>query len=278
MNTAQHTLGRLAAAAILALAATQGHAAQAAFATPQAAADALVQAVATGDDDGLRQVLGSDFRRFVPRDSIDRDDIYAFLAAWSRQHKIVDTSPATAEFVVGEHDWSFPAPLVKQNNGWRFDLRAGVQEMQHRRIARNEEAAIDTLRRLCAAQDSYRKTAGNGQPAQRIVSTQGRQDGLYWDAALASAASPLDDDALVMGPDVPADAALHGYRYAYLPTADASGCSFVAWPAGHGSSGLHSFAIGPDGKVRERDYGRAVTESELKRTAAAQGGWEAVAQ
>ena len=79
MNTAQHTLGRLAAAAILALAATQGHAAQAAFATPQAAADALVQAVATGDDDGLRQVLGSDFRRFVPRDSIDRDDIYAGL-------------------------------------------------------------------------------------------------------------------------------------------------------------------------------------------------------
>lgn len=266
MKTTRQTLGSLALAATLVLAGAPGHAAQAAFSTPQAAADALVEAVATGDDDGLRRVLGSDFHRFVPRDSIDRDDIYAFLSGWSKQHKIVDTSPTTAEFVVGVHDWTFPAPLVKGSGGWRFDLRAGILEMQHRRIDRNEEAAIETLRRLCAAQDRYRETVGNGQPARRILSGAGEHNGLYWSSSPSSpAASPLDDDALVMGPDVPADAALHGYRFTYVPTTDATGCSFAAWPATHGQSGLHSFVIGPGKVIREHDFGRTIAEGELKR-------------
>ncbi|SEJ27271.1 DUF2950 family protein [Achromobacter sp. NFACC18-2] len=278
MKQTRHTLGGLALAVILVSAASQGYAAQAAFSTPQAAADALVEAVATGDDDGLKRVLGSDFRHFVPRDSIGRDDIYAFLAAWSRQHKIVDTSATTAEFVVGEHDWSFPAPLVKGNGGWRFDLRTGVQEMQHRQIARNEGAAIETLRLLCAAQDRYRQTAGNGHPARRIISRDGERDGLYWDPASTASASPLNDDALVMGPDVPADAALHGYRYAYLATKDVSGCSFAAWPAAHSRSGLHSFFIGPDKIVRERDFGRAVGEREIKQSVPNDSAWRPISQ
>ncbi len=274
MKSTQHTFASLTLGTVLALAATSGLAAQTSFSTPQAAADALVQAVATGDDDGLRRVLGNEFRHFVPRDSIDRDDVYAFLAAWSKQHKIVGTSPTTAEFVVGAHDWSFPAPLIKGNGGWRFDLRAGVQEMQHRRIEHNETAAIAVLRKLCAAQDRYRQTAGNGQPARRIVSRDGAHDGLYWTSATSqSAASPLDDDALVMGSDVPVDAALYGYRYAYLPTGDASGCSFAAWPADPGRSGEHSFFIGPDIVVRERKLRHSVTEGQVKQAAKNEAAW-----
>lgn len=279
MNTSRHTLGGALASALLALVATHANAAsQASYNTPQAAADALVQAIATGDDVDLEKTLGSDFRRFVPRDSIDRDDIYTFLAAWAKQHRVVNTSSTTAEFVVGEHDWTFPAPLVKQGAGWRFDMRAGILEMHHRRIDRNEDGAIETLRQLCAAQDRYRGTVGNGQPAQRIVSREGQHDGLYWDeGGSTSAPSPLNDDALVMGADVPVDAALHGYRYAYVQTSDPSGCSFAAWPASYGKTGQNSFVIGPDKTVRERNFGRAVNETELKRAASADNSaWQKV--
>lgn len=56
---------------------TQASAAQAVYPTPDAAAAALQQAMATQDEDALKKVLGSDFRRFVPPTS--EDDIYAFL-------------------------------------------------------------------------------------------------------------------------------------------------------------------------------------------------------
>ncbi|WP_191577254.1 DUF2950 family protein [Achromobacter insolitus] len=248
------------------------------FDTPQKAADALVQAVATGDDDGLKQVLGQDFHQFIPQDSIDREDIYAFLAAWSKQHRVVTDGPDSADFFVGEHGWTFPAPLIKGRNGWTFDVRAGVREMRNRRIARNEEAAINTLHRLCAAQSRFIETAGTGQPARRIVSRDGHRDGLYWDGQPANGtSSPLDDDALVMGPDTPPDAALHGYRFAYLSSSDPSGCSFMAWPARHGESGLHSFVIGAGGTVRERDFNRQVREPELRQAAARdQSDWAAI--
>ncbi|MCD0503823.1 DUF2950 family protein [Bordetella petrii] len=259
-----HNLARWLVAASIMAAGSQALAAQAAFSTPQAAADALVEAVSTGDDAGLRNVLGSDFRRFVPRDSVAREDIYAFLAAWSGHHEIVSTGPSSAEFVVGNDGWSFPAPLVKNAQGWHFDLQAGVKEMNHRRLDRNEDAAIATLVQLCQAQESFRATMGDGKPALRIVSTEGQADGLYWDAGVASSVpSPLTDDALVMGADVPVDAAFHGYRFAVVQPMDPSGCSFAAWPASHGKTGEFSFVIGPGMAIKERDFGRNVGLAEI---------------
>ncbi|MBO1113863.1 DUF2950 family protein [Bordetella petrii] len=231
--------------------------AQAAYPSADAAAEAFVSAVATGDDDKLEHVLGADFRRYVPSDAISRDDVYAFLAAWFKHHEIAATGPASAAFIVGEHGWSFPAPIVKNARGWHFDVRAGAREMQQRRIGRNESAAMETLKILCKAQQQYRASVGKGIPAQRIVSRDGRYDGLYWPPdSQAPASSPLSDDALVMGSDVPVDAALHGYRYTVLRPTDQTGCAFAAWPAAYGVSGKYSFAIGPAGEVVERDYGR----------------------
>lgn len=248
--------------------------AQAAYPTADAAAEALVSSIATGDQDKLKHVLGADFHRYVPRDSVSQDDVYAFLAAWSQRHEVVGTSETSAALVVGQHDWSFPAPIVKSRQGWRFDVREGAREMQHRRIDRNEFAAIQTLQVLCTAQERYRSSVGQGKAAQRIVSREGQYDGLYWDPAeQSSPQSPLTDDALVMGPDVPADAALHGYRYAILLPADETGCAFAAWPARYGQSGVNSFVIGRDGTVRERDFGRAATIKDYQRMGQANSSW-----
>ncbi|MDM0110746.1 DUF2950 family protein [Variovorax sp. J22R133] len=235
--------------------------AQAAYPTPETAADALATALSRGDRDGVRHVLGAQFMRYVPEHSVDADDVYAFLEAWSKAHGIEQVNPTRALMVVGESKWPFPAPIVKSARGWQFDLRAGQAEMQGRRIGRNELAAIGTLQMLCDAQARYALSAGQGKPASRIVSTTGRQDGLYW-PDVGGQQSILGPDALIMEADTPPDAALHGYHYRMLPGAsDARGCAFVAWPARYGTDGVHSFAISSDRVVRERDLGPATAKS-----------------
>src|SRR5687767_2612294 len=67
--------------------------AQHAYPSAEAAADAFVDAVASGDADALRTVLGADWKRFIPRQEIDRDDVYDFLSAWAKSHRLVASSP-----------------------------------------------------------------------------------------------------------------------------------------------------------------------------------------
>lgn len=249
--------------------------AQAVYPSAEAAADALATALARTDRDALRHVLGDGFMRYVPVDAVNMDDVYAFLEAWSQSHSVRQLTPGQAELVVGQ-DWRFPAPIVKTARGWHFDLRAGQAEMARRRVGRNEVDTIATLRSLCQAQASYAQAHGQGKPASRIVSSNGRRDGLYWPST-ESEQSPFGPDALVMGADTPSDAALNGYHFKLLP-GDAKGCAFVAWPARYGSLGVHTFVIGADGVVRERDLG-ASTSAAAGRIRSANGlgeGWNAV--
>lgn len=276
----------LASATLVLLLGMQGVAAQQSFASPDAAADALVDAIATSNGDGVRKVLGPEFRHFIPEGSVKEGDVYRFLGAWAKRHSVQmakggagDQPGQSARLVVGEDDWAFPVPIVKTAKGWQFDMRAGKAEMNHRRIGRNELNAIDTLRMLCDAQERYRASVGNGKPATRLVSRPGQRDGLYWPSAGEGDASPLGADAFAMQPDVPADAAFHGYRFAVVPggvSGAADGCAFVAWPATYGESGVHSFLIGPDRKILQRDFGRRSGAADYARTGTASPEWQAV--
>jgi hypothetical protein len=250
--------------------------AQAVYPSAEAAADALATALARTDRDAVRHVLGANFMRYVPApEEVDMDDIYAFLEAWSKSHKVEEVAPGRAELVVGQ-GWHFPVPIAKVARGWQFDLPAGQVEMLKRRIGRNELDTIAALKSLCQSQEQYARAFGQGKPASRIVSTIGKRDGLYWPSS-DGLESPFGPDALVMGSDTPADAALNGYYYRLLPGA-ANGCGFVAWPARYGSLGVHSFVIGPDAVVRERDLGASSSAAAGRiRSATALGdGWTAV--
>jgi len=266
------TLRALSLAAALTCGALGAAHAQATYPTPQAAAEALNSALALSDRTAVRTVLGANFMRYVPDHNVNMEDVYAFLEAWNKSHSIEQTSDAHAELVVGD-GWHFPAPLVKNARGWAFDVRAAESEISRRRIGRNELGAMDTLKALCAAQVRY--TQSQGQPASRIVSSTGQRDGLYW-PAIDAPESPLGPDALIMGADTPVDAALYGYRYRLLPDAGASnGCAFVAWPARYGTDGVHSFVIGGDGVIRERDLGSSAAAGRV-RSANPGEGWTAV--
>jgi hypothetical protein len=62
-------LGTFAAAPVLLIATPAAHA-QTTYQSPDAAAEALTDALARSDHDALRQVLGKDFGRFIPTDNI----------------------------------------------------------------------------------------------------------------------------------------------------------------------------------------------------------------
>lgn len=261
-----------ACAALLLFAALPGSAlAQKAFATPQAAADAFVDALATHDDAAVRSLLGADYRRFVPSET-DGDDVTAFLAASAKGRAIASDSADRAHLVVGTegYGWTLPIPLVRSAAGWHFDIKAGADEMRVRRIGRNELAAIQALLAYFDAQKEYASTDRDGDGinayAQRFLSTPGKRDGLIWsDDPAGSPLGPLYGDETK-------DGVFHGYRFRILkaqgPAAPGGARSFVvngrmtrgfaaiAWPARYGDTGVMTFMVSHDGAVYQKDLGR----------------------
>jgi hypothetical protein len=231
--------------------------AQQKYQTPDAAAEALGDAIARSDDDALRHVLGNDYHKLLPPSGVDRDDVYEFLAAWAKHHAIQPEGERRALLTVGDSGWTFPAPLVRQNNGWQFDLRAGEREVLRRRLGRNELVAMETLLQLADAQERYAQQFGNGRYAPQLVSSPGKTNGLYWPSTSQENASPIGADALAMVPETPVDSAFYGYHYRVIaaPKASDARYAFVAWPAQYGQSGIHTFLLGSDKVFYERDLG-----------------------
>lgn len=90
---------------------------------------------------------------------------------------------------VGADQWPLPIPIVQSGGAWRYDTRAGAEELINRRIGRNEIAAIRTVLTCVDAQKAY--FTSNGEYAQRFLSTPGKHDGLYWPPAAGEPESPL---------------------------------------------------------------------------------------
>ena len=92
--------------------------------------------------------------------------------------------------VIGKDDWPFPIPLKKANDRWLFDTAAGKEEILNRRIGENELSTIQTMLAYVDAQGDYaefqRQRSGTPEYAQRILSSPGKMDGLYWPARRAS--------------------------------------------------------------------------------------------
>jgi hypothetical protein len=272
----RHAKSRIAVALLCALAVcTQLVAAQALYSTPDDAAKAFADALATNDKDALEHVLGKDFRRFIPTSNIGQEDIYDFLGAWSKGHQIInDAVPIrghpSAHLAVGPDEWTLPIPLVRVPQGWRFDPVAGRQEMLTRRIGRNERAAILTALAYIDAQNDY-----FGQMrhyARLFVSTPGLRDGLYWPTASGEPNSPLGPLAEAMPPkSVVTREGYHGYRFrilsgqgshatggekSYLENNSLEhGFGLIAWPARYGETGVMSFIVNQDGQIYQKDLG-----------------------
>jgi hypothetical protein len=161
--------------------------------SPEAAMNAFGDAVATSDDDAVKALLGADYHEFIP--PVGAEVRYRFLAAWAKSHAIKAEGDAKAYIAVGGDGWTMPIPMVKTAQGWRFDTRAGAEEMRLRRIGRNELAVMQVMLAIYDAQKEYaridRNRNGVLQYAAKFASAPGRQDGLYWPTKTGESESPL---------------------------------------------------------------------------------------
>ncbi|WP_286530849.1 DUF2950 domain-containing protein [Variovorax sp. J31P179] len=271
LNPMRTRAAAAAAMATLMLALSAPAFAQRAYPSPEAASEAFFRALADNDQKALQTVLGNDWRRFVPAGEVDREDIYDFLGAYAKQHKVVPDGPDRALLGAGDSGWTLPIPIVKGAGGWHFDPRAGADQMQTRRIGRNELAAMRAALAYFDAQREYAQVDrdGNGvlEFAQKFASTPGKHDGLYWHTGPGEAESPL-------GPlYAPARAGegYHGYHFKILkaqgPNAPGGaydyvignrmrgGFALVAWPVKYGETGVMSFMVNHDGVLYEKNLG-----------------------
>ncbi len=122
-----------------------------------------------------------------------------FSAPGRAHHAVQPDGERRALIAVGQSGWTFPVPLAKRKDGWQFDLCAGQREVRHRRLGRNELVTMETLL-LADAQQRYADQVGQGCYADRLISSPGKTNGLYWPAASEQDASPVGPDALAMGP------------------------------------------------------------------------------
>ena len=116
--------------------------AQRAYANPDAAAQALHDAVARDDAAALRSVLGPDWKRFVPTGQADRSELDAFMAGWEQSHRVEPDGDGRAVLAVGDTGWLLPIPLVERKTGWQFAPADGADLMRTRRIRDNQLAAM----------------------------------------------------------------------------------------------------------------------------------------
>ena len=156
-----------------------------------------------------------------------RQNRRVFTSPCGEQWHLEDAAPNRKTLVIGNEDWPFPVPLVKEESGWRFDTAAGSEEMIARRIGRNELAAIATVHAYVTAQRRYAERAHDGNPAgvhaAKFASDPGKENGLYWPAKAGQQRSPLGDlvaQAAAEGRTVSGDRSqpspFHGYYFKIL--------------------------------------------------------------
>ena len=260
------------------------------FDTPQQAADALVDAAEKFDLQTLEEIFGPDGDDLVLTGEYPQDRQRAFdFAAQARAKKHVSVDPKSASrafLLVGDEDWPFPVPIVKQGGKWSFDANAGRQELLYRRVGSNELDAIAICRNYVEAQYEYafQKRAGYDvhQYAQRIISTPGKQDGLAWRNPDGNWGGPIGEEiarAIEQGYSTKAEP-YHGYFFKILkgqgPAAPLGemdfvvkgimigGFALVAAPAEYGVSGVKSFIVSQDGVVYEKDLGPVSLDEFIK--------------
>jgi hypothetical protein len=267
-------------------AATEG---QKTFNSREAATEALVAALRKRDRPNLVAIFGKDAKGILTGsgDPVeDENSVRKFLDSYDQMHRFSHGPDSKIFLIVGAENWPMPIPLDKGPTGWYFDTAYGKDELNYRRIGRNELSTIGTLNAIVIGQHEYydNDLAKNPekQYARKILSDEGTRDGLYWKTASGEPESPI-------GPLV-AQAALEGYhkspqglpfpvrgyyfRVLTKQGKDApggakdymvdgkmvNGFAVLAYPAKYRVSGVMTFLVDDDGNVLQKDLGPKTDE------------------
>jgi DUF2950 family protein len=275
-------------------------AAQSTFSSADDALQALVSAAKDKDRAALAKLFGPDYDKLLTGDEVeDNKDLDAFSSAASESTQLQKVNDTKFLVTVGQENWPTPIPIVQKDGKWLFDTKAGLEEALNRKVGENELSAITTCRAYAVAQWEY-YTEGDwdhdsvAEYAQRLYSTPGKHDGLYWETSEGDKPSPLGKlvaaaraegygpkaetpDAAGKGGAQEKEAVseerapYHGYyfkiltrqgaaapggKYGYIINGNMiAGYAFVAYPDKWGSSGVMSFIINQQGRVYEKNLG-----------------------
>jgi hypothetical protein len=256
------------------------------FASPEEAIAALRVATAAADTNALRLILGPSSEELLNPDRVQAtNELRTFSSALTESNHLVRVSDKLVVVELGADLWPFPVPIVKTNDGWFFDTSAGKDELLSRRIGNNELATLPVMRAYVEAQREYASTDHDDDDvleyAQRLVSSPGKHDGLYWPPDLNGEESPLgplvayaqaegynpeltEEEEAERGP-------FHGYyfkiltrqgkhapggKYNYVTNGNMiGGFALVAWPADYSDSGIMTFIVNQQGRVYQKDLG-----------------------
>jgi len=216
----------LAASALLAAAAGNPCLAgpsQTGFSSPDEASRALVSAAEEHDERTVIKILGgSELVRSddTAEDVLEREH---FVQKYREMHRWVREPGGVATLYIGAENWPFPIPLASRDGAWRFDSKAGSEEILFRRIGENEVTAIVT----CDTLVKPGTQPGTDTEANRLLQTLHSR---------ASKPNPF-----------------HGYYFRTVPNSG-GGIAAVAYPAIYRSSGVMTIIATRDG-VSEKDLG-----------------------
>jgi hypothetical protein len=258
------------------------------FSTPDAAVDALIVANRDDDKPALLAILGVDGSKLIRSgDRVEDSRGRARLVtAFEEAHKIELEGQDKAVLVVGKEEWPLPIPLIHDPAGWRFDTKAGEEEILNRRIGHNELKVIEVCRGYVAAQREYAalKIGGQSEYARRFLSTPQQHDGLYWPIEPGETESPFGPlVAQAQASGYPAASAAanakprpyYGYYFRILLAQGSNapggamsylseghmtrGFALIAYPATYGDSGVMTFIVNQSGIVFEKNLGTSTS-------------------
>lgn len=250
------------------------------FATPEEAVQALADAA---EDEALAErMLGAGgFELLRSGDEVaDREDVEHVRRLIAESVAFEELGEGVTVALLGREAWELPIPLARDAKGWSFDVEAGREEVLARRIGRNELSTLATLRALVEAQWEYAAVPREGGVrafAEKLWSSAGKRDGLYWPSAEGEDPSPIG--ALVAQAaregyerSTEGPRPYHGYHYRLLRAQGAhapggarsylddagrltGGFAVLAWPATYDNSGVMTFVVNQQGIVFQRDLG-----------------------
>jgi hypothetical protein len=251
------------------------------FGTPQEAAQAVINAAEHNDTAAMLKLFGPGGKDIVESGDPAEDKAHRAEFARTAHEKLkIDQDPSNpdrATLSIGAEDWPFPVPLVQKDGKWHFDAAAGKMEILAHRIGENEVNAVEVCRAYVEAQMEYaaqdHDKDGILEYAQKIVSSPGKRDGLYWEGASETLVPKAFADAAAanMAEGAKKPDRYHGYYFRILkaqgPDAQGGaldyvvkgkmigGFALVAYPAEYAVSGVKTFIVDHHGMVYEKDLG-----------------------
>jgi len=260
-----------------------GSTAQLDFATPDDAGKALQTAARADDEKALAKILGPDSKAILSSGDAEEDKaaLASFVAKYDRMNRWVAMTDGSQVLYIGADNYPYPIALTQNaSSRWYFDVAAGKDEVLARRIGKNEFLAINAISAMAKAEEAYFKHHRNADEgheyAQKILSTPGTQDGLYWEVSKDQPASPLGRlnefaQDVVASTKPGTQPTFDGYTFRILTAQGdyakggakgyltdgkmTGGFAILATPVTYGDSGVMSFMVGRDGVVYQKDLG-----------------------